>query len=209
MSCTVFESFFCSRQMIKEKKDSKNGVAQQTFGPSYIFRTLEVLNCIRSLSWSATTLDTLTWKSETRTKIFTCRVGLGVQKCYLGWQCYSFHFGWFFSFLDNKLEPYDYGGIFKFFHETELFWYLDNLQFFWLLDKMFHIQQSSFYTFFLSTLLRYLAARPLSGVIQNYVGIFLFLFMTTYPPLLTWVFFAMNVDRNGNFSTHTHLTSST
>ena len=88
-------------------------------------------HCVKSLSWSATTSDTLTWKSETRTKIFTCRVVLGVQKCCLGWQCYSFHFGWFFSFLDNKLEPYDWGGILKFFHKTELVWYFDNLQFFW------------------------------------------------------------------------------
>ena len=36
---------------------------------------------------------------------------------------------------------------------------------------------------------------------KNYVGIILFLFMNTYPPLVTWVFFAMNMDKNGNFST--------
>ena len=37
----ILISFFCSRQLIKiQKKDSKNGASQQTFGPSYFVRAL-------------------------------------------------------------------------------------------------------------------------------------------------------------------------
>ena len=46
--CSFFESFFCSRQLIKiQKKDSKNGASQQTFGPFYFVRALTSrnLNC--------------------------------------------------------------------------------------------------------------------------------------------------------------------